>query len=563
MFPGGQSVILGKIYLVVAVIRIPPLSWAFRSSQNPKCGLLMELNYGPLSEELTASMMWNLGMILRRQSESRMFNGALHDFLVQFQELERRWRGYFEHATENILASAARLQLEILRRSEPSFVPVDLSSETTVIALALHLLLVVQDIRIVDGWAVPCTEEGVFADSSLATFDGGYEYNPLSPFMRLHKKNEQEWTEICLTETSQKPSYSLDASPNVMMEYIIQSSFRLLDAQDPRHWPTVLFIILILYLCLPDMSPDSPWMSAIEDASKPLLPLLTDLARYYYISTDGGRLMSDSWAEEDFAARVGHHEESIKYTRMLNELWLEAGLQLTHRVTAPELWAVRLPVKISNGLRTSDAEAVQMIEDGLLQFSFENGPPVDEPAAPKPDPIQQALEETVASTQAECVKLAEKVAETQRALEITQAELARTQEQLESSRKAQETATVDHRVALEAAQRESRRPRPMPSACRLRLVGLRANRAVCILSVVYGSRFYDNKQSVIDRLRYLIERHEEFKITNDVCEDDPLSGTRKMLVVVYRFTESSRVGRIRVLAGWDGDSVRFDALDSM
>ncbi|GIK05415.1 hypothetical protein Aspvir_009525 [Aspergillus viridinutans] len=308
-----------------AVIRIPPLNWAFRSSQNPKCGLLMEINYGPLSEELTASTMWNLGIIQRRQSKSRMFNRALHDFLSQFQELERRWRGYFEHATENILASAARLQLEILHRSESSFVPTDLSSETTVIALALHLLLVVRDISIVDDLAVPCTEEVVFADGPLITFDGGYESNRLIPSLRVHKKNEQEWTEIRLAETSQKPSYSLDASPNVMMEYIIQSSFRLLDAHDPRHWPTVLFIILILYLCLPDMSPFTPWMSAIKDASGPLLPVLKDLARYYYISTDGGRLMSDSWADEDFAARVGHHEERIKYARMLNELWLETG----------------------------------------------------------------------------------------------------------------------------------------------------------------------------------------------------------------------------------------------
>lgn len=285
----------------------------------------MEVNYGPLSGELTASTMWNLGIIRRRQSESRMFNGALHDFLCQFQELERRWKGYFEHATENILASAARLQREILHRSEPSFVPIDLSSETTVIALALHLLLVVQDFSIVDGWSTYCTEEEFFADGPLVTLYGGDESNTLTPCFRVHKKNEQEWTEICLAETSQKPSYSLGSSPNAMIQYIIQLSFRLLDAHDPRHEPTVLFIILILYLCLQDMSAHTPWISAINDASEPLLPLLKDLARYYYISTDGGRLMSDSWVEKDFAARVGHHDESIKYARMLNGLWLETG----------------------------------------------------------------------------------------------------------------------------------------------------------------------------------------------------------------------------------------------
>ncbi|GIC86086.1 uncharacterized protein Aud_002448 [Aspergillus udagawae] len=258
-----------------------------------------------------------------------MFNEALHDFLSQFQEL-RRLSGCYEPATVNILASAARLQLEILHRSEPSFVPVDLSSEMTVIALALHLLLVVRDFNFMDDSTFRCTEEEIFAEGSLVTIIGGYEIGTLVPSVRIHKKNEQEWTDICLAETSQKPSNSLDASPSVMMEYIIQSSFRLLDAHDPRHWPTVLFVLLILYLCLLDMLPDTPWMSALEDASEPVLPFLKDLVRYYYISTDGGVLMSDSWAEEDFAARVGHHEETIKYARMLNELWLETGrLQLT------------------------------------------------------------------------------------------------------------------------------------------------------------------------------------------------------------------------------------------
>ncbi|KAJ5885449.1 hypothetical protein N7495_009959 [Penicillium taxi] len=246
---------------------------------------------------------------------------------------------------------------------------------------------------------------------------------------------------------------------------------------------------------------------------------------------------------------------------------LAKEIEAESRVTAPELWAIRLPVKISKDLGTSNAEAVQMIENGLLQFSFENG--LEEPATPKIDPIQQALEETMASTQAECIKLADKVAETQRTLQLTQAELARTQEQLESSRKAQEAATVDHRVALEAAQRDVEAAktdtvRMQTALSRLEgYVSYPANSAVCILSIVYGSRFYNDKQSVIDRLRYLIERHEEFRITNDVCEDDPLVGTRKQLVVVYRFTESSRVGRIRILSGWEGNTSQFDALDSM
>ncbi|KAL5338561.1 hypothetical protein BJX70DRAFT_194551 [Aspergillus crustosus] len=85
-----------------------------------------------------------------------------------------------------------------------------------------------------------------------------------------------------------------------------------------------------------------------------------------------------------------------------------------------------------------------MIEDGPSPtFSFEPAPATDKP-----------LEETMASTKAECVKLTDRVNEVHHALETTRTELAHAQEQLDSSRKAQETATVDHRVALAAAKRE-------------------------------------------------------------------------------------------------------------
>ncbi|KAL2850461.1 hypothetical protein BJX68DRAFT_266671 [Aspergillus pseudodeflectus] len=242
-------------------------------------------------------------------------------------------------------------------------------------------------------------------------------------------------------------------------------------------------------------------------------------------------------------------------------------IEAESRVTAPELWAVRLPVKISDEV-TNSAEAVQMIENGLLQFSFEGGLPEAEPPAPKPDPIKQALEETVASTQAECLKLAAKVAETERSLASTQAELSKAQAQLESARKAQEVAIVDHRVALEAAQRQVeavKNDKEHVQSALSRLEGYvshPANGPVCIIGISWGGQFYHHVQSVRDRIHYLIVNNEEFKITNGVCEHDPIYGTRKWLVVVYRFTESSRNGRIRILVGLEDNMTRFDALDS-
>ncbi|KAL2817662.1 hypothetical protein BDW59DRAFT_165819 [Aspergillus cavernicola] len=305
------------------IVRIPPHSWAFQSSRSPKRGLLIEADYGPLSEGMIESAMWNLGIIRSRQTEDHTFNEALHDFLSQFDELDQRWKGYFESATEDILKHAAQLQLDILRKSVPPIVPTDLSGETTVIALALHLLLITVEISVIEGWTVHRTEEQLFDDGSPAhLLDAGYEYDRFIPSVRIYEKDEQEWKELCRAKDNQTPGYSLDAGPDVILEYIIQLSFRLLDTQDPRHWPTVLFVLLILYLTVPDLKPYQPWMQEFKHASEPLFPLLKDLARYYYISAVAD---SNNWTIADYATRVAHDEGSITWARWLSRLWLETN----------------------------------------------------------------------------------------------------------------------------------------------------------------------------------------------------------------------------------------------
>lgn len=209
-----------------------------------------------------------------------------------------------------------------------------------------------------------------------------------------------------------------------------------------------------------------------------------------------------------------------------------------------------------------------MIDNGLLQFSFENGLPDVETPSATPDPAQQALQETLTSTQAECTKLAEKVAKTQRDLEAAQAELSISQNQLESCRKTQEAATVDHRVALEAAKRETEAARTDTQRLKSAVdrlegyIGSPSGGLVQVISVNWGGTFYDHIQSVRDRLNSLIVRNEEFKVANSVCENDPIYGLKKWLVVVYRFLGPEQNGRIRTFVGYEDNMAKFDALGS-
>ncbi|EAW12959.1 uncharacterized protein ACLA_013960 [Aspergillus clavatus NRRL 1] len=121
-----------------------------------------------------------------------------------------------------------------------------------------------------------------------------------------------------------------------------------------------------------------------------------------------------------------------------------------------------------------------------------------------------------------------------------------------------DTVTTVDIAQVQKALDESKRALARLEGC----VGSPTNGPVCILSVTWGGQCYDGNQSVRNRLISLIVENREFRIGNDICEHDPMPGTRKWLSVAYRFTEGHRNGRVRTLVGYEGNNSRFDALDS-
>ncbi|KAL3455666.1 hypothetical protein BJX64DRAFT_294843 [Aspergillus heterothallicus] len=311
------------------LLHIPPYTWVFPSSQVSTRGLLMESDYGPLSEDKLGLEVWDLGEVQKRQNDSQSFDSAVLAFLLQFQE-QKRWLLMFEYEapTVSLLQGAANLQREILESCRSSFTPTDLSSERMVLALAFHCLAVSRNIALVTTCIDASLEERkLFKNGSPITIlQAGYEDHTLLPTVRLHKKTMQHWAELRQAANTTLPGYALDAAPSVMLEYIMQSSFRLLNTRDPRHWPTVLLTLLVLYLARFNYYyPLQPCLQGISHAAGEFLTLITDLARYYYICTEGAWILSEQWSKTEYLALVGEDEMASRYAVMLNELWRSTG----------------------------------------------------------------------------------------------------------------------------------------------------------------------------------------------------------------------------------------------
>lgn len=305
------------------VTRVPP-GWLLESAE-PDLHIKISVDYGPVSEGLDKTAMWDLTTIHRCGLFPR-FQDALDEFLSQFEDINQRWESYYGSRSEDILSAAARLQIDILHDSDTTM---DFSSETTVLALALHCRVIVRIFTIID------TESSEFTEDELFGFGPSVIFSELryKDDMFLPSVAASRHEDIKLPGGNQPPGYQHDGSLGAMLDHIIYLSFRLLDTRDPRHWPTVQYVLLILYMILRRLRPWAPWMEAIKDAADELLsPILQDLARYYYICTDGGQILTTRWNEEDYITRVGGYQWAVEHARFLNCLWVEISTLRHNRI---------------------------------------------------------------------------------------------------------------------------------------------------------------------------------------------------------------------------------------
>lgn len=251
----------------------------------------------------------------------------LDAFLTQFYSLDFSLSGYYEHMTSELISGAARLQFQLLHASHraPS---ADLSGDTTVLALALHCLAMLYIMDIIDQYNVDIPEPELFRDGSpVVLMEHADDERRFLPTVRVHKPEHRDLSELDCERNSGASGLDLDREFHRMLEHVVRVSFYLLETRDPRHWPTVLYVLVALNMGARDsLHPFLRWRRKLGDAQKGFDLVFRDLVRYYYLCTDGGQILSDRWEKSEYAARVQRDQVAVEHAEMLNRLWLGLGM---------------------------------------------------------------------------------------------------------------------------------------------------------------------------------------------------------------------------------------------
>jgi hypothetical protein len=281
----------------------------------------------------------------RNPTQSPSFHDLLKEFLSRFQDDNSHLLGYYGTVTHDILVAAAQFQADIVRDHSSTIetTAADLSGETTIIALALRCFL---DFHILDLIGMDCygrTVEiaGLPEDGSPVEVLGPDRSDPFLTATAYKVEGEQQdrLFDVRSTTTTKPPATSastvgchLDSNLHTMLSTLAQLSFQLLDTHDPRHWPTVLYVLLILALARQCLRYCLSWMRKLYEAAETVENLFQDLARYYYVCTEGGRILTSRWNREKYAVRVAVGcpgsvaVKVIEHACIFHDLWFDGGM---------------------------------------------------------------------------------------------------------------------------------------------------------------------------------------------------------------------------------------------
>ncbi|KAL2860824.1 uncharacterized protein BJX67DRAFT_367894 [Aspergillus lucknowensis] len=321
--PGSSEYNLDKAFSVL--VRMAPFKWCLKGTEK-RTWILIDIDYMPIKDKVHLTM-WDLTTI-RNHQRHLTFHEALHKFLQQFYDLKRLWHNHFESGTEDILAAAAALQADILREPDNASTGVpadDLCSERTVIALTLDCLAVIRDLCHIECHATNRPQNWLFRHGSRVNlFAAGYEYNTVYPSVTLYRyvgTGRPKRARPAGRATQDEAGRWNYGHIEDMLGDILRLSLGLLNTQDPRHWSTVLYVLSVLVLIRDSLRPYLQWMRKMTVAGDAVAKVLDDLARYYYLCTDGGFVLGYWWDEEAYARRVGHCKVSIERAHRLRRLW--------------------------------------------------------------------------------------------------------------------------------------------------------------------------------------------------------------------------------------------------
>jgi hypothetical protein len=125
-----------------------------------------------------------------------------------------------------------------------SVLPVDLSGDSTIIALALNCLVHMHNLcrafgqKLYWGSAVKADPiQGSDGPFTLMEADHTEWCGIIVPTVTIYRHSEKP---DAMPDDTVKAGWELDADPGTALHHIVQHLFQLLDKQDPQHWPLVM-----------------------------------------------------------------------------------------------------------------------------------------------------------------------------------------------------------------------------------------------------------------------------------------------------------------------------------
>jgi hypothetical protein len=245
------------------------------------------------------------------------------EFLGQFDN-PKPFVHYFADWGIDLLRYAAKLQRHLL--SKESAEPVDMSDEITVIALALHCLVVVRNLN--QAFDTDAFDPGDWLDAMEDNLppesDDGWVtlrdpvQDEMIPFVAARHCSRRS-DAIPDGVTACKSTLEVDAEIGSTLSRIVRQLFGLLEKQDPRNWPTVLYTLLILSAVGWTLSEDG-WPPMYVFAPCYLSDTIRHLSQYYFISTNGGHPFK-AWDAAAHRVMTGTPNTGRPHWEMLNKLW--------------------------------------------------------------------------------------------------------------------------------------------------------------------------------------------------------------------------------------------------
>ncbi|KAL4789802.1 hypothetical protein BDV19DRAFT_394686 [Aspergillus venezuelensis] len=236
------------------------------------------MDYGPLDDEKSSSTIWDI-LIIQWRGNNVLLIDALHQFLPQFHHLGRLWNKQYSRVAEAILSAVAQVQMDILPHLIADGETVtNLTGEKTVIALALHCLISIRDLNLIDLGTGQMKEKNLLSSRPpVQILNVGYAYGNFLPTVRVNKEFKKRRPR---NEDSEHRGKHLDLSnlPSILGE-IFRQSYSLLHTQDSRYWPVVISVLLILDNIEAILLPIQPWIGTVHQAGDSLAPAFEDLCR--------------------------------------------------------------------------------------------------------------------------------------------------------------------------------------------------------------------------------------------------------------------------------------------